>query len=174
MSKKQLSTHLESNRVSKITPKTETKIRARTKLDSLEDIQREAKRTYRRFASKQISVAELRARTGALEVIRDGMRDAPALNTYTPPEIRILGLPRDCYFSAEQIAAINAGQSIVDIEQCVPFEMEDVNQTNKQLENSEQSNTVVELSKRDQRNAHFRLGFKDPGDDDADGSDGAA
>ena len=130
----------------------------RAKLDTPDLVNRELRRLYRRFSNKQISAADLKARVAALGAIRDGMAD-PVENTgdFEPAIFNILSVPENRFLSGEDIAALRAGRSVVDIEQCRRLRTENSEQTNKIAEPQQ-----VEPSQRELRNGHFRPEFHDP------------
>jgi hypothetical protein len=144
-------------------------IKRKPRLNNPLQVNDEIRKTYTHMVNGEMSEISASRRMAVLIALRNGMEQTTenSIKDLEPATFNIFSVPENRFLSGEEIAAINEGRSIITPEECTPL----------QLENSapsEQTNKVVELSPRELRNKHFRHGFKDPGDDDGDGGDGAA
>jgi hypothetical protein len=98
----------------------------RAKLDTVEEINLELKRTYRLFINKAITHAEMSRRRELLVALRAGLPDPverPKADSYNPPAIHVFSVPSDHFLTAEQIAAVKQGKPIFDVSQCIPLQL---------------------------------------------------
>ena len=107
-------------------------IKQRTRLETVEDINRELRRTYRLFINKQITHAEMSRRRELLVALRAGLPEPverpKSAGGYVRPVIQILSVPSGCFLSQAQIETMKGGEPFVDIAQCTPMLLQhDVN-----------------------------------------------
>ena len=102
-------------------------LRLRTRIDTVEQINDEMRRTYRLFINKTITHAEMSRRRELLVALRAGLPDPierPKSDDYTALAIHIFSVPSNCFLSFEQIEAAKRNEPIVDIAQCTPLQLE--------------------------------------------------
>ena len=98
-----------------------------------------------------------------------GLPDARARagNGYAAPIVNILSMPSGFFFSAEQIAAMKRGKSIIDASQCTPMLLEHDEPTPPALETSAPVTIEIDVETRPVLNGGTfpRLVTESPDDD---------